>query len=548
MEAAFYRPAEYQGVCVLDDDGQCAIPPLSIVGRFYGNDWLAGLVRNGTGECGLLEAAEVEATWNSMIATDNATAADRLKNGLLVERGAISAGVTSRTRSLLYLGQPLEGFASSTDRAETQLKLYLRYFEVVEKDLWRHFGVKSTLFRSAYFALWRRGGVEFRFITWLIWQLELLRMQEMDLIFILCTILFVSICIRVHTSSNAYTCAAMAQILLSIPVTAFVYRIVFRIEYFGFLHLCSIFLVLGIGADDNFVLLDAWRQAQTNVPAVEDADETTLRRLLYAFARSMEVIFNTSLTTALAFLCLGLSPILPVWTFGIFAAMVVLCNYVMVLTMIPTCLLICKDSCFGLRLHTAGADSRLPVAKHKSLNLPSTKAFLERGYLSAMTWSPSFVNVPICAWLSPAASSRLASSSVIGRCISKCRENRKNSSQRSTCSQAYYMTWKLITRLAPMTRTVTSYTRSASAIWVRRITTNTNQTISEATPSGMVALTCTLRPPGQRSKSFATLFVLRRAVSTSVPWGFSTCLKVPYAFTRSLKRGRCCAVCTRNPW
>jgi len=224
-------------------------------------------------------------------------------------------------------------------------------------------------------------------------------MQEMDLIFIFCTILFVSICIRVHTSSNAYTCAAMAQILLSIPVTAFVYRIVFRIEYFGFLHLCSIFLVLGIGADDNFVLLDAWRQAQTDVPAVEDADETTLRRLLYAFARSMEVIFNTSLTTALAFLCLGLSPILPVWTFGIFAAMVVLCNYVMVLTMIPTCLLICKDSCFGLRLHTAGADSRLPVAKHKSLNLPSTKAFLERGYLSAMTWSPSFVNVPICAWL-----------------------------------------------------------------------------------------------------------------------------------------------------
>ena len=34
MEATFYRPAEYRDVCVLDDDGQCAIPPLSIVGRF----------------------------------------------------------------------------------------------------------------------------------------------------------------------------------------------------------------------------------------------------------------------------------------------------------------------------------------------------------------------------------------------------------------------------------------------------------------------------------------------------------------------------------
>lgn len=53
MEATFYRPAEYQEVCVLDEDGHCAIPPLSIVGQFYGDEWLAGLVRNGTGTCNL---------------------------------------------------------------------------------------------------------------------------------------------------------------------------------------------------------------------------------------------------------------------------------------------------------------------------------------------------------------------------------------------------------------------------------------------------------------------------------------------------------------
>ena len=52
----------------------------------------------------------------------------------------------------------------------------------------------------------------------------------------------------------------------------------------------------------------------------------------YTFSRTMDTVFNTSLTTALAFLCLVLSPIMPVRTFGIFAAMVVVCNYVMVLT------------------------------------------------------------------------------------------------------------------------------------------------------------------------------------------------------------------------
>ena len=84
MEATFYRPAEYRDVCVLDEDDQCAIPPLSIVGQFYGHSWLAGLVRNGTGTCDLLETAEVEATWRSMITAANATAMGFSKYGMFL--------------------------------------------------------------------------------------------------------------------------------------------------------------------------------------------------------------------------------------------------------------------------------------------------------------------------------------------------------------------------------------------------------------------------------------------------------------------------------
>ena len=77
------------------------------------------------------------------------------------------------------------------------------------------------------------------------------------------------------------------------------------------------------------MLLDAWRQAQIDVPAVNDANETTLRRLLYAFARTMDAVFSTSSTTP----CVPLHGTLAdyaVRTFGGFAAMVVVCNYVMV--------------------------------------------------------------------------------------------------------------------------------------------------------------------------------------------------------------------------
>ena len=400
MEATFYRPAEYQNVCVLDDDGQCAIPPLSILGQFYGNSWLAGLVRNGTGECDLLETSVVEATWSSMITAANTTSDGFSKYGMFMEKGAVAAGSTSKTRSWLSVGQPLAGFASTRDRTERQEKIYLAYFESVEQDLWDHFGVESTLLQSAYLKPWRHGHVEFRFMTWLVTRLELRRMQMMDALFMLCTIVFVSLLIRLHTGSSVFACAAMAQILMSIPVTAFLYRIVFHIDYFGTLHLCSIFLVLGIGADDNFVLFDAWRQAQADVPSVDDADETTLRRLIYAFSRTMDTVFNTSLTTALAFLCLGLSPIMPVRTFGIFAAMVVVCNYVMVLTMIPTCMILCDGCCFWPQcVRKAASKSSEPKSERRIF--PPIKPFFEQIYLRYMSWTLSCAKgIPIGAWLS----------------------------------------------------------------------------------------------------------------------------------------------------
>ena len=62
--------------------------------------------------------------------------------------------------------------------------------------------------------------------------------------------------------------------------------------------------------------------------------------------------------------------------------------------------------------------------------------------------------------------------------------------------------------------------------WARITTTSTNQTISEATPSGMVDFN--LHSPAARCtalKGFCdTVRAGRHAVSTSVPWGFSICL------------------------
>ncbi|KAH8095328.1 hypothetical protein JL720_2621 [Aureococcus anophagefferens] len=313
IESAFYRQKEWSKVCMIDAGGACVAPQLSVLRKFYGDAWMGALVTGGSADCDLLDAAAVDATWSAMVAAANSSVAGLLENGVYMENGALEAGATTKAEPAL-VGQPLEGYDSTTDDTEAQLLKYLDFFGDVELDCG-----------------------------------EWLRMQEMDSVYMLFTILFVTFWVRIHTGSCAYTAACMAQILMSVPITAFVYRFVFRFEYFAFLHLCSIFFVLGIGADDNFVLLDAWKQSFVDVPEVESPDETTLRRLLYSFSRTMEAVFNTSLTTAVAFLCLGLSPLMP-------------------------------------KVAPEGGGDTQPKA---GFRLPSVEPFFEHVYLPAMKWHPT---------------------------------------------------------------------------------------------------------------------------------------------------------------
>jgi hypothetical protein len=50
----------------------------------------------------------------------------------------------------------------------------------------------------------------------------------------------------------------MGQILLSLPCALFWYRTIFGIEFITQMHVLSIYLVLGIGADDLFVVSQAF--------------------------------------------------------------------------------------------------------------------------------------------------------------------------------------------------------------------------------------------------------------------------------------------------
>ena len=98
---------------------------------------------------------------------------------MFMAKGAIETGLSPKTRSLLYVGAPLENFASTTDRTAEQYDAYQNYVEKVEKKLMTHFGVSGSIVRSAYLEPWVRDGLEFKAFSYLLQRLEWLRLQEM---------------------------------------------------------------------------------------------------------------------------------------------------------------------------------------------------------------------------------------------------------------------------------------------------------------------------------------------------------------------------------
>lgn len=74
--------------------------------------------------------------------------------------------------------------------------------------------------------------------------------------------------------------------------------------------------------------MDGWKQS-----AATCTDE--LERLRFSYHRASRSVFNTSFTTAFAFAATALSPIMPISSFGIYAAVCIVLNYCFVLILTP---------------------------------------------------------------------------------------------------------------------------------------------------------------------------------------------------------------------
>ncbi|XP_053407451.1 uncharacterized protein LOC123533361 [Mercenaria mercenaria] len=227
---------------------------------------------------------------------------------------------TSITRSFFFMGWPLYKLQNGKWGREEDIKNYLA----------DTFKPKIENIRDFYLV----ERLDVYYLSKMLYEHDVVEQALKDIMLAIGSVLFIFLFMCFQTGSVVVTSLGVLSILSSFLLTNLVYRYVFQFKYFGFFHVIAIFLILGIGADDLFVFYDTWRlTGHTKYPS-------NAYRLSDCFRKAAKTTFVTSLTTTIAFLVSGLSPLLPVKTFGIFTGFLVAVNYLWVILYFPSIIII----------------------------------------------------------------------------------------------------------------------------------------------------------------------------------------------------------------
>jgi len=111
---------------------------------------------------------------------------------------------------------------------------------------------------------------------------------------------------------------------------------------FTFMQGMSIYVIIGIGADDLFVFADAWKQSFAHPLHVRSS---LVARFEWAWSRAFSSMTITSVTTIVSFLLVATSDVPVVYTFGLLTAILVLVGWLMAVTWFPACVVLHHKYC-----------------------------------------------------------------------------------------------------------------------------------------------------------------------------------------------------------
>jgi hypothetical protein len=158
-----------------------------------------------------------------------------------------------------------------------------------------------------------------------------------DLRYAMLAIVFVYLMLWWQTESLFITSCGLFEIVVSFPLGLFVWNVILQQPYITYLMYSGLFVILGIGADDIFVLVDAFKQSSYQPPHISGSLET---RFAWAYNRAASAMLATSFTTAAAFASCAISPIWDISCFGCVAAAMIIADYILVITWLPAALIV----------------------------------------------------------------------------------------------------------------------------------------------------------------------------------------------------------------
>jgi len=230
-------------------------------------------------------------------------------------------------KSSFPFGLPLKGFDNTNDRLNDQYKEAATFLW----DTYSDYLMKKN-FKNINF-YWDGEGMTDKYVE---------EGLNETIIFVACSFLGVWCYMSIMTKSCWKSTMGMGQILLSFFSTYTLYRCIFQMTYFGIFNVLSIFIILGIGADDIFVFLDTFSQAGVGIEYDEGVDEESnyKQQLSNAWRTASKAMLVTSLTTIISFSTNGSSKFPAVYTFGVFSAILVFVNYMSVILFYPSVVMV----------------------------------------------------------------------------------------------------------------------------------------------------------------------------------------------------------------
>lgn len=222
------------------------------------------------------------------------------------------------TRSLFYTGYPLKGFHNIEDRVDEQWENAQSFASEAFAEL------LDKKFKQGI------GDMKFYYFLRALFFNAISQQVIYDLLLAGASFTFIFLFMLFQTQSLWITGWAVFSILTCFFGANLIYRVLLDCRYIGIFHVLSVFIILGIGADDVFVFIDAWKASESN--SFRDLSS----RLSFVYRRAASAMFTTSFTTIVAFITSVFSPLLGVSTFGIFSALLVFVNYCSVIIFFPT--------------------------------------------------------------------------------------------------------------------------------------------------------------------------------------------------------------------